>query len=1433
MKSLPLLALLAALPLTQIRTENLNAPIPDPQFPSSTPPTINCPPNATVSLAPAQCDTVINYTVTASDDKPGHTLAQIAGLPSGAAFPVGLTTNTFRVTDSDGNTASCSFSVQVLNFQVGLNCDDLHQVSLGAGCEYLLKATDVLENTNFGCPAQYEVGLDRVAPFGNGPWATPPLLTAADHGKTYGYRVRDPQNNYSCWGLVKIVDFVLPVLACPDITVSCAVNNFQPAFLRDSLGIAGAFPTVTDNCGGATLQPLYYDIETQLGCDSSFFRKISRRWTANDANQNTATCLQKIYLTHVRLPDVQFPPDLTLSCQAPSFTPASTGKPFVQVGNFRFSDLCFVGYNYDDTHAPGCGNTRQITRTWEVVDFCNGAETTHIQHIEISDRNPPIITCPENLTVTATPENCATEVDLPDAVISDACSRPVGLTAYWSAGDSLVATLSDFLANDPAKKDTLALLGVAEDFPLGATTLTYRAWDECGNVGECQFELSVWDGVPPLAVCKSGLTVALESDGRALLPALALDGGSSDTCGAAVFFKARRVVAASCEPNNGFSDFVTFCCADAGGTVDIQLRAYDVPLPDGEVADDFAQSQLSQCVARVSVLDTLPLQCVAPPDVIVNCNQFDPTFSAYDLGYTQTCQATEATVLTDYADFNLTCQTGHIRRIWRVISGAQDTLDCVQHIEVEADTALMRGFFVRFPDDRVVTNCVTDTLWGEPQIFGAACAGMEISFSEVRFTVVPDACYRIERTWRVKNGCADDPAEPPVQVPNPAPNASPNHATNLVGPTLSPAGTDAPWAPTLVSITPNSPPQDFSLYWNQSASGYEYRQSIKIIDVIKPLVSGCPATSPHFPDSNAMANNDPQLWNSLNFNALQPDLPEAGVVFAHDAQDCALTPQVDARFLLFLDINGDGIQETVINSENQPVAPGVIWHNNYQAPNYIGNTTTAFDSRPVPSAQKYRFAVQNTQTGTGRWQLRPAWNTSAAPTQFVPMQLPHGRHRMRFFVEDQCGNETLCDYFFTISGATQPAYDVAGRISTAANEGVANVSARLEATPNGGGTPVVWTEQTDTSGRFQRLAGVPALADYTLRPGLNADPLNGVSTFDMLLISKHILAVDTLDSPYKLIAADANQSGSITSFDILEIRKLVLGLTSSFANAPSWRFVPRSFVFQNPALPFQPPFPEQITRTDVVANYLNEDFVGIKVGDVNGSATPHFSGNADERAAGPRLFFETENRRFEPGEVFKIQFEPAAEAEAWQFSLEHPGLEILEILPAAGASVENFAVFPAEKTVTATEFGPAAKRGFGLIVKALQAGSLSKNLRMSDGITRSESVFASGEAGGVALRFLDGQTTFEAVPGFKIYPPQPNPATAFADLRFHLPTAAQVRLTVADALGKVLISKNLDCPAGLNTQRLDLAGLGAAAGVFVCKIESEAGSGTVWVVLKG
>jgi uncharacterized repeat protein (TIGR01451 family) len=83
----------------------------------NTPPTISCPSNIVVNLplnSTANSMVVTYQTPVGTDNCAGATTTQTAGLASGAVFPVGTTTNTFKVTDAAGNYVECSFTVTVL-----------------------------------------------------------------------------------------------------------------------------------------------------------------------------------------------------------------------------------------------------------------------------------------------------------------------------------------------------------------------------------------------------------------------------------------------------------------------------------------------------------------------------------------------------------------------------------------------------------------------------------------------------------------------------------------------------------------------------------------------------------------------------------------------------------------------------------------------------------------------------------------------------------------------------------------------------------------------------------------------------------------------------------------------------------------------------------------------------------------------------------------------------------------------------------------------------------------------------------------------------------------------------------------------------------------------------------------------------------------------
>lgn len=88
----------------------------------NTPPTISCAADIVADYDAAVNGAVVTYTAPVGTDNCASTTTQTAGLASGSTFPIGTTTNTFRVTDGAGNFAECSFKVTVaLTSLIGLD----------------------------------------------------------------------------------------------------------------------------------------------------------------------------------------------------------------------------------------------------------------------------------------------------------------------------------------------------------------------------------------------------------------------------------------------------------------------------------------------------------------------------------------------------------------------------------------------------------------------------------------------------------------------------------------------------------------------------------------------------------------------------------------------------------------------------------------------------------------------------------------------------------------------------------------------------------------------------------------------------------------------------------------------------------------------------------------------------------------------------------------------------------------------------------------------------------------------------------------------------------------------------------------------------------------------------------------------------------------
>jgi len=76
-----------------------------------------------------------------------------------------------------------------------------------------------------------------------------------------------------------------------------------------------------------------------------------------------------------------------------------------------------------------------------------------------------------------------------------------------------------------------------------------------------------------------------------------------------------------------------------------------------------------------------------------------------------------------------------------------------------------------------------------------------------------------------------------------------------------------------------------------------------------------------------------------------------------------------------------------------------------------------------------------------------------------------------------------------------------------------------------------------------------------IEPRKNDDPLNGVTTLDLIHIQRHVLGLQPLENFTDFVAADINKDDKIDVLDLLELRKLLLGIYDDFPRNTSWRFI--------------------------------------------------------------------------------------------------------------------------------------------------------------------------------------------------------------------------------------------------------------------------------------
>ena len=278
-----------------------------------------------------------------------------------------------------------------------------------------------------------------------------------------------------------------------------------------------------------------------------------------------------------------------------------------------------------------------------------------------------------------------------------------------------------------------------------------------------------------------------------------------------------------------------------------------------------------------------------------------------------------------------------------------------------------------------------------------------------------------------------------------------------------------------------------------------------------------------------------------------------------------------------------------------------------------------------------------------------------------------------------------------------------------------------------------------------------------------------------------------------MIAVDANKSNSITTFDIVLIRRLILQLDDTFQNNTSWRFVDMDYNFPDPTNPWLEEFPEVINAANMPTN-TNANFVGIKIGDVNGSASPNSLLGVDTRTFEGRLNFALENKGVNAGEEFQVAFKAKdfKAIKGYQFTLGFDNnvmtfVDLETSLEQLGEN--NFGLTKLEEGAITTSWNNANgieieddEVLFTLTFKATNEFALQDVLSVSSRFTESEAYNTANELLDIGLIF-NGE---EVIEQFELYQNTPNPFRTHTMIGFHLPTTTKATLTIYQTNGRVL-----------------------------------------------
>ena len=417
----------------------------------NTDPVINCPAPPTVYVDATCSFTVPDWTgvVTATDNCPGVTVTQSVAI--GTVWTVGTYSVTFTATDAAGNTATCTLEVTVAdNIDPVITCPAPPTVYVDATCSFTVPDWTGVVTATDNCPGvtvTQSVAAGTVWTVGS----YPVTFTATDAAG----------NTATCEIIVTVVDNIAPVItSCGTpqrVTVEtgteCAapVPDFTTGItVTDNCTTAGALTITQSPAAGTMVGTGVYDVTI----------------TVTDASGNETTCTTTFTVIGISIPTITTcaaPATLYVGANCMAMIPNLTGQVTYTTG-------CGEPGTGTITQSPAAGTMVGVGQhTVTITVTTSGGSATCNVIITVADNTPPVITCPAPVSV----ETCETSeyvtLDMPTA--TDNCGEATVTFERRSDGRTL-----------------------ADAYPIGITTVWYRATDASGNTATCSTTVTVQAG---------------------------------------------------------------------------------------------------------------------------------------------------------------------------------------------------------------------------------------------------------------------------------------------------------------------------------------------------------------------------------------------------------------------------------------------------------------------------------------------------------------------------------------------------------------------------------------------------------------------------------------------------------------------------------------------------------------------------------------------------------------------------------------------------------------------------------------------------------------------------------------------------------------------------------------------------------------------------